>query len=303
MEVGNISVLLPWIGVVIVSGLGMYFLSSELTKNIWVRLTVAILYATTPYLYYVGIAQGDWKRSAFYAVFSWVTWAMLRLKQVFNIKNVLVAGTIVGACFYTDAVVACVACCFGVLYLLLARRFKELSAVAMGIVIGSPRLLVLLKYLVTGESVAEEYSLASIMHSGYTIGRFFASYYFVEHLPGLGIAFIGVVALLLWRYVLKERFPGKAGYRSLLFCVLLAAVCSLERFPWDVVQRVHVVFLRFVPLMKELNIFVGLMNMGIAVLAVPVLEDIWTDEKDAIRYGTIGMLCITAVGGMMYYFV
>ena len=214
-----------------------------------------------------------------YGMFSWAVWSAIRFEKRFRIKDFFVAGIIIGVCFYTDVVVSVVLCGFAVLFMLARKRFRNMCTIILGMAIAIPQLFKFLNAILTGVWDEQMISLVSIMPTGYTLGRFFSHYYFVKPMPGLGISFISLLALLVWRCILTEKFPWEKDYGCILVLVGMAMVLSLEKFPWDMVQRVHPVFLRFVSMIKELNLFVGIMNMGLALFVIPVFEDIKRSEK------------------------
>jgi len=290
-----------WMGIQALMLITTYVLVSSLSEQVVVRGVATVLYATSPYHIYVCYNQGNMGRALCFSLIPLVVYACNNLsKKQLEFSKILVGSIAYGICIYADAILAIIFLGFACIFILSMRKVRLILPFVGGCALGFAELLTLVRYLLNGVVQGQELPLYSIMPSGYTIGRFFSAFYVVGDNPGLGVALLGMLLVCIWQKVMAEQKKCTRISMTVVMCLFLSCVMALEVFPWDVLQRVHAVFLRFVPLIGELNVFVGIISLWITLLAVPALESMWKDERAFVRYVLPGMVFVAAVGVALY---
>lgn len=260
------------VGIQIMTVATTYFLMSRLSENVVTKVVATLIYVICPYRTYLQRDSGDMGRLILFALLPLLIAFVYELTEKHKgWFNLLPAAICLGVMAYADVVITCFIVGFLGLYLVYRRAWHVLIFVLSGLLLGGVKYLELIRYLLTGESW-QDVSLAGIMPGAYTLGRYLSTYFYPAGKPGIGILLMGVLMLLLWLVMTDAEYHLPKPYRFALFTVVMTGFMASVWFPWDIIQRVSVVFLRFVPLIGELNVFVGMMSLGISILSTDVLD-------------------------------
>lgn len=250
-----------------------YYLMRQLSENKMVCALATLLYVICPYRIYLLRTGTDLGRMIVFTVLPLlIAFAFALLKKERKWLYLFLTAVCIGIITYADAVISCFVIGFMLIYALWAKAWKLILAMVCGTALGCMEGLELIKYLLTGVTDWQDVSLAGIMPGAYTLGRYLSTYFYPAGKPGIGILLMGVLMLLLWLVMTDAEYHLPKLYRFALFTVVMTGFMASVWFPWDIIQRVSVVLLRFVPLIGELNVFVGMMSLGISILSTDVLD-------------------------------
>ncbi len=270
-----LKLLVLTIGTLAASLTGFYLLTGDVN----ITAIASLLYMIDPYRRAL-CASGDPRRALIWLIlplYAGVLILVLRqdLKGLKRLTAMILGGMLLAAIGYADAVLLPVIAGFTVLAVILSRKVLPLLSVLVGLLIASPALLKLYGYLFTDRFEELGISLESIMHKGYQPGRFLGAFLYPDGLPGLGIGLLIGLGLLLWIAFVEggmkkdddstHKFPGQVRLFLTLAC--FALILSLQIFPWDLVQRAALPFLRYVPMLRSPAVFFGLASFALCVPA------------------------------------
>lgn len=250
-----------------------YYLMRQLSENKVICAMTTLLYVICPYRLYLLRTGTDLGRMIVFTVLPLlIAFASALLKKERTWLYLFLTAVCIGIISYADVVASCFIIAFVGAYALWVRAWRLLVAMLGGIALSCMEWLKLIKYLLTGVTDWQDVSLAGIMPGAYTLGRYLSTYFYPAGKPGIGILAVVVLMLLLWLVMTDAEYRLPKPYRFTLFGVVMTGFMASVWFPWDIIQRVSVVFLRFVPLIGELNVFVGMMSLGISILSTDVLD-------------------------------
>jgi hypothetical protein len=180
------------------------------------------------------------------------------------------------------------------------RRWTVLLPLAAGTILFLPGARYFLRYLLKGGYEYLSLPLGSISGGGYAFGQFFASYTYLEGMPGLGLGLFGALLMLLYIYFLKEMPKMSGGCSFALVSSALLLFMSTKLFPWDLLQRVGAPFLRVIGLMGTPRIFFGLASAALCLPAACAMGAVSKQPQKFIRIGIPIMIAVGAIGISIY---
>lgn len=236
-----------------------------------------LFYLTAPYRLYVtydGVNRG--RSIAFMLLPLFVRLAF----EVYTEKGkrkwlALIGGAVLWAGIaYGDWVVAFVLVAVMALGIVWYRKWNAILLPVAGIVLYLPGLRYVARYLIKGGMEQWNFPLNSIMPKGYSFGDFFAGLLYREDLPGLGLGLLGALMILVGMCYVKEHFQWNKKYNFAVFTAGALLLASCKFFPWDLVQRVGMPFVRMVSLWESPAVFFGCATLPLSVLGAYAMESL-----------------------------
>lgn len=254
-----------------------------------------LLYVTSPYCLYLTYDLGDLGSSVAFMLIP------LFAKTVFVVYTeagkrkwcALLTGAVVWAGIaYGDWVVAFVAFAVVAFSVLWYRKWWGLALFA-GVVLYLPGLRYVARYLIKGNMEQWNFPLTSIMPKGYALGDFFTGFPYREHLPGAGPGLLGALLLLIGMCYVKERFSWDKKYHFPVCLSVGLMLVSTKFFPWDLLQRVGMPFVRMVSMWESPAVFFGCAMLPLSVLGAYALGSL-PEESDAGRIVKAAVAVVSA---------
>lgn len=218
-----------------------------------------MLYITSPYRIFISYDKADMSMTLAWAIIPFYAWAVVNIlrQKEGKWKYLFFSAIFLAAVYYAHYLVFTVALGVTFIFALFYKKWQLLLTMLLGVIISLPAMYPLLKYLMFGGYEAWELSCQSVMPKGYRLGSFFATYFFWENHPGLGLGMLISIGVAIWVGINGSR---KESGSMKLFCAGMGCLFMLlasRSFPWEYVQRIGIPFLRFVGLWKETSVFLG----------------------------------------------
>ena len=241
-----------------------------------------LLLAISPYRFFIAFEQKDkWISLAFSLL---PLLAFFVLKSVKNkekkILFIILGGAVLGVIGFLHFP-AFTVLIFVLLTVIIV--FKEpllLITFALGVAISIPFCLNTIRYLLNGGFEELNYSCQSIMTSGYRFGSFFNTFVNIDSNPGFGIGLIITLITGAWNLLSgKKRDRQKYDYYMFAAGVFFMILAS-RKFPWEFIQRVADIFLRYVGMFGNTTIFAGLAYCFFTVIGAKAIGNLGDNEKE-----------------------
>ncbi len=260
-----------------------------------------LFYMTLPYRYDLLYVSGQWARGIALML---VPLFVRLLISVYTVEKrqvwkwIAAAGVTLAIVAYSDWVIGVLLADVVLVAALWYRKARILTPLA-GFVLYLPEAKYLLQYFVAGGLEEYQLPLGSIMGNGYTVGRFLTSFMYKEGLPGLGLGLMGALVLLLGLAFVGESFKWdkKCTFPALVAGVMM--VLSLKSFPWDLVQRLGMPFVRMVGLLVSPAVFFGFAGLPLCILGGAGVEAFGKAEKDQAKFVEL-LLILASLGASIY---
>ncbi len=281
----------------IVTVLGVRAFFREAVQDEWTAYIGTVLFITCPYRIYICYDVADLGAAAAWTFVAVYAWGVMRIcRSGWKWTAVFVTLLATAGIAYSDVVVFVIASGLSLLYCLYAKQWKALVVYAGGCVLSAPALIYFVKYLVRGNLNGYEISLGSIVPNGYTPGQIFSSFAYRDHLPGVGLGLLCAIAVLCWLKVTGDMTGQHKNGKFAVVTGILMFFCGTVYFPWDMVQRVAGMTLRFVSLIFYPNVFVGFGCLLISIPAACAVGQLRKQKNDFLRYGIPAVILIAGFG-------
>lgn len=232
-----------------------------------------LFYMLCPYRRWLCYAEADFGRCVAWMLLPLFIWGMAGLySHGLQWKEVLVASVAFAGIGYADNVMFLITGGMTLLSLLWYQRAAFSLPLGLGSVLYMPGIVSLFRYLLFGEVAYGDVPLTGIMSKGYTLGEFFSSYVYRPGHPGLGLGLLGANLIMLWLCITKSdlKLPKKFHFWAVSAVLLLWF--SLSCFPWDILQRVGMPFLRLIAMIESPNVFFGCACIILCMSAAYAME-------------------------------
>lgn len=236
-----------------------------------------LLYVTAPYRLYVAYDDGNLGRSIAFLLlplFVRLVFEVYTEKERRNLIAMLGASAVWAGIAYADWVVAFAVLAITAFSVLWYRKWSGSLLILLGVVLYLPGLRYVARYLIKGGMEQWSFPLTSIMSKGYTIGDFFGGLLYREDLPGLGLGLMATLMVLLGMCYVKEHFQWDRKYNFALVLSAVLMLVSCKFFPWDLVQRVGMPFVRMISLWETPAVFFGCAMLPLSVLGAYAMESL-----------------------------
>lgn len=280
---------------------GTYKLFAEWVDNKWVTYVGVLLFMTCPYRIYICYDKADLGMVAAWSFIPIAFWGMLCFcKGKTDWKRVLLMVAAIAAVAYCNGILWLAMVGILVIGLVWFRKWKGLLSVLAGMALSVPGLTGWLQYLFTDHLNGMNLPLRFIAPEGYVLGQFFSSWVYRNGCPGFGLGLLLGLAVFGWlRFAERDLVPHKR-YGFGWFVLLLAVFLSMQRFPWDILQRIGTPFLRLISLIEAPGMFFGFACLAAAGFGACAVEGAWKKENLFIKWG-IPVILIIAAGGIGIY--
>lgn len=261
-----------------------------------------LLYMTLPYRHYLLYDAGAWARAVAFLLlplFVRILISVYTVEKQTVWKWTLAAGVTLAAIAYSDWVVGILSVAMVLLSALWHHKVRGLWPLIPGFVLYMPEFLYLIKYFFTGGLEEYQLPLGSIMGNGYTFGRFLTSFMYKEGLPGMGLGLLGALVLLLGLAFVGENFKWDKKYTFPGMIAGVMMILSLGVFPWDLVQRLGMPFVRMVGLLVSPGVFFGFAGLPLCVLGGAGVEAFGQAEGDKAKF-VEALLILASLGASIY---
>lgn len=293
-----------WMAILGVAAMGAaHWMMKAFFENRVTALSGVLLYMSCPYRIYIFFDRADMGQ-----ILVWVLTplfigglARLRLKTRKKAPQGLIAAVAYAGIWYADARWGVLLGICAALYLLFwERRLSGLLFLAVGAALSLPAVIYLARYLLKGGMEVWDLPLGSIMEKGYTLGHFMTNWTYQPDMPGMGIAFIAALLLLIWFYWSGYGEEMPKAVKGLFLSAGALTAFSLRYFPWDYVQRIGAPFLRFVGLIETPGVFWMLANILFTVPAAWVVGEICKKQDTTIKWAILVLLLMAALATALY---
>ncbi len=273
----------------------------ELFDNEWVTLLGSLLYMTCPYRIYIFYDKANLGMAAAWTLIPLVLWGILKIcRKSGTWKSTLVTAAAFAAVGYSDGILLLILTGVVVLAIIWYRKPAGLLPVMAGSILYLPGALYWIKYLLTEQMASWCLPLSSIAHRGYAFGHFFSSWAYREDCPGLGLALIAALLLLLWLALIDKDIRVTKKYGLFITILCLLAVMSMNSFIWDYAQRIGAPILKLVSLIETPGVCFGFVSLAASVLGAYGIECAAKQQKLFIKVGIPLIVAFSALGVCVY---
>ena len=217
-----------------------------------------LLFVLCPYRFYLCYDRCDlflqmaWM---FIPLFAWAVLGLIRVQK--GIYYFFVASFSLAFIGYANVQVFLILIGVTCVYMAWKRSWLLFAVYIAGSVICLPGLLPLVHYLFRGGYENWQFSLNSIMPSGYSLGSLLSSLLYLEDCPGIGLGMMFCIGVAVWRwFVERRREPRESVFFWGMGVILI--IMSSAMFPWEILQRVGMPFLRLIGLWRTPVSFFGM---------------------------------------------
>lgn len=260
-----------------------------------------LLYMTCPYRLYICYDRADMWEALVWMLLPLYAWSLLgiiRKKQVPK-SSIFAALALAGMGYaswtFLPVVVGCT-----IVAAILYKDIKVLLPLLAGMVLCLPGGLPLLSYLFQRGSEDILIPIAAITSRGYSPGQLFTSFAYKDGNPGMGLGLMMGLLCFAWLVLVEGRAKPPREIKLACSASLLMAACSLQYFPWDVVQRLGLWAIKYIQMMYTPAIFFGFACFGLCVISAYAMERIGENENQAVAMG-VPLITITAAVGVAVY--
>ncbi len=260
-----------------------------------------LFYLTCPYRIYICYDVANLSAAVVWMLLPVLIWGLLGInrskKGLVSAISVSIAFAGIGYADNSMAVIMLVLIVFGCICL---RKISSLLPTIVGIILCLPGALPYIEYIVSGGLEDFNIPLNTISNKGYAVGRFFTSFAYTEGRPGLGLGLLGALTVLCWLYFTKGKqgMNRKMSFLGILALILLFA--STTWFPWDIIQRLGLPFLRMVGMFSTPTIFFGLASSLLCIQGAFAMEKIMEHTRIPIKAGIPIMVLFASLGVAVY---
>lgn len=280
---------------------GTYKFFSKWTENKWMTFVGVLLFMTCPYRIYICYDKADLGMVATWAFIPIAFWSVLCFcTEKADWKKMVLSSLSIAAVAYGNVVLWMAVLGISVLGIIWSRKWKGLFPILAGIVLSIPGMIKWLQYLFMGISEYVNLPLRFAAPDGYVLGQFFSSWVYREGCPGFGLGIMLGLALFGWLcFIEKESLPDRRY--SFEWCILLLMVfMSMQRFPWDILQRLGAPLLRLISLIEMPGMFFGFACLVASGFCAYAIEAVRKQEKLFVKWGFPVILIVVAIGICVY---
>lgn len=260
-----------------------------------------LLYMTMPLRIYLCYDTADISQALVWLLLPYYLWSILhilddRKRCIF----ILLSIVFLAAVGYANAAVFPVVAGLTLLVGLIKRNvFIPVTAFG-GIVLALPGLKRFLQFLFSEEMATVYVSYDSIMTKGYAVGELFSFFIYADGKPGLGAGLLLVLILLAWSRFVNNRSLLQKGDIAYLAVGFFLLVLSLRYFPWDLVQRVHPVFLKMVALFQTPGLFLHFACFLLTVSGAKAMSGLYRENDKYTRMFLVATLFCICLSTTIY---
>lgn len=169
-----------------------------------------------------------------------------------------------------------------------------------GLMLALPGLKHYLKFLFSSESALLPVSYDSIMPKGYAIGELLSCFIYADGKPGPGAGLLLILALIAWNKFVSSK-PVLQKRDTVCFLTgLFLVILSLRYFPWDLVQRVHMIFLKMVALFQTPGLFMQFACFLLTIPCAGAISRLYRENDKYVRVFLVAVLFILCLGTTIY---
>lgn len=260
-----------------------------------------LLYMTCPYRVYLCYDKANLGMVAAWSVIPLVLWGMFRfVHSKANWKSILITAIAFAAVGYADGRLLFILAVIVVFGAIKYRKIKMLTPLLCGGILFGPGAIYWLRYLLKGGMEVWGLPLGSIASEGYKVGQIFSSWVYTAGRPGLGLGLLLGLFLLVWLGFVENdlQIIKKQSFFVVMMCLM--TFMSLSCFPWDILQRLGMPFLRLISLLESPGICFGFASLSASVLSAYGVQCVTRQQKLFVKIGIPLMIAFAALGICVY---
>lgn len=263
-----------------ISILTVYIMFDELFKKKELVSLGVLLYMTCPYRIYICYDKANLGMVAAWALIPLVVGGMIKaFRTTMTWKKAVVIAVALAAVGYSDGILLVLLTGCIILGVIRFKKLQGLIPIIAGWLLYLPGASDWLRYLLTGRVGDLDIPIRMLSGQGYVLGQFFSTWTYRQGCPGLGLGIMCGLGFYLWSRFAYNDFHVKPQYTFWTFAMCIFAILSLEYFPWDVVQRFGLPFMRFVSVMETQGVCFGFASLAACVPAVCGVEHVMKKQK------------------------
>ncbi|MBQ7954559.1 MAG: hypothetical protein IJ282_02295 [Lachnospiraceae bacterium] len=255
-----------------------------------------LLYMTCPFRIYVCYEQANMCRAIVWMLLPFYGWAVAGLLQGGKrTKNLLLAGLILAALGYADAVMFVVVAGLTVVCGVLEKKWWSLLSTALSTALFAPGLLRLAQHLFLDYFADWNLYAGVIMDRGYRFGELFTVYAWKDGHPGMGLGLMICMIAGLWLWFVRGKKEECKIFKGITVAALIFMGMSLRYFPWDYLQRAGGFMQKFVALMETPGIFAEMAFGAFCIPAASIVNRIRKEENQLLAYAVPLIILVACI--------
>lgn len=272
-----------------------------------------LLYVTCPYRLMVCYETGNINETIGWMLLPLYAYGCLQLafpptRQKNNLQQWFLGGVIAALSLagigLADNRMLIITVAFTALLCIFSGRPLPLAGAAAGLCLWLPFGLSFLRAVFFSGAEAGWIQPQFINDRGYSLGDFFTSYAYTPGTPGLGLGLLLGLAVTAWYTFTQKketnRQKGTFKEQWLIMLGILALFLSLNRFPWDMVQRLGSWSLRFVSYLQTPAVFFGFGCFAFCIPAASHVSKAGRLPNKALATGIPLIVTAAAMGIAVY---
>ena len=244
----------------------------ENAEKRWLTFAGTILYMLLPW--HVNIVRNriGWTQIMIWMLVPFLVTMMIRIKKASSRMERLIYGALaavsMGIIGRKDGVAYLILLLLLVIAGISEREWRYPLVGIAGMLLAYPTFYVWKYWLFDGAFAESGLEYASIMEQGYSVGSLFATYFYRDGNPGMGILLSGCLMFLIYLRFVKGRKTDNRKDDIWLGVAALLTIMSLRYFPWDFVQRLGIHMLGLVTLIRTPAVFFGYAQIVLCIWGV-----------------------------------
>lgn len=260
-----------------------------------------LLYMTSPYRVYMCYDKANLGMIAAWSLIPLVIWGLFQfVHSKATWKSMLVTAVAFAAIGYADGILLLILTGILMLGMIWYRKIKVLLPLFCGGILFLPGAVYLLRYLLKGGMEVWGFPLHSIASEGYEVGQIFSSWVYFPGHPGLGLGLLIGLFVLVWLGFVENNPAVMKKYGFFVITMCLLTFMSMKIFPWDMVQRLGMPFLRLVSLLETPGVCFGFAILAACVLSAYGVQCVTKQSKLFVQIGIPLIIAFAAMGVSVY---